>query len=52
MKDKRHKNILKAPFLDEALNRGDLFPEFYEFEEKRGTFEQGEFSDIFKKIKN
>lgn len=44
--------VLKAHFLDEVLNRDDLFLEFYEFEEKRGTFEQGEFSDIFKKIKN
>lgn len=30
--------VLKARFLDKELNRDDLFDDFYDYEDKRGTF--------------
>lgn len=30
--------VLKARFLDKELNRADLFDDFYDYEDKRGTF--------------
>lgn len=30
--------VLKARFLDKNLNRADLFDDFYDYEDKRGTF--------------
>ncbi len=44
--------ILKTRFLDEELKRGDLFPDFYGYEEKRGTFKDGRLKRLFKYMKN
>lgn len=39
--------VLKADFLDDELNRNDLFDDFYIYEEKRGTFKDTELEKLF-----
>ncbi len=39
--------ILKAQILDKYLARGDLFEDFYSYEEKRKTFEKGKVKELF-----
>lgn len=40
--------IAKAEYLDEELGRTDLLPDFYGYEEKRGTFNNGKLKKVFK----
>ncbi|MDE5888629.1 MAG: HD domain-containing protein [Bacilli bacterium] len=40
--------IVKAEYLDEELDRSDLFLDFYGYEEKRGTFKEGKLKKVFK----
>lgn len=42
--------ILKAKYLDEVLNRNDLFAEFYNYEAKRDTFVSGALEGLFLKL--
>lgn len=44
--------VLRAKVLDELLERDDLFPDFYSYEEKRNTFEKGKVKELFYYIKN
>ena len=44
--------ILKAKFIDEEMKRDKLFDDFYGFEERRGTFSNGEFKKLFQALKN
>lgn len=39
--------ILKAKFIDNELSQDKLFSDFYGFEEKRRTFEDGCFAPVF-----
>lgn len=43
--------VLKADFLDDELNRDDLFDDFYSYEEKRGTFKDTELEKLFELLK-
>lgn len=43
--------ILKAAFLDQELGRDDLTDDFYSYEEKRKTFENGKLKSLFKSMK-
>ncbi len=43
--------ILKARFLDKVLQRDDLFQDFYSYEEKRDTFNDGSLKRLFKYMK-
>lgn len=40
--------IVKAEYLDSELGRTDLLPDFYGYEEKRGTFKDGRLKKVFK----
>lgn len=40
--------IIKAEYLDEELDRTDLLPDFYGYEERRGTFKDGKLKKVFK----
>lgn len=43
--------VLKAKILDFLLERKDLFPDFYSYEEKRKTFEKGKVKELFYYLK-
>lgn len=43
--------VLKAKILDEILERNDLFDDFYGYEEKRKTFEEGKTKELFYYVK-
>lgn len=43
--------VLKAKILDKILERDDLFQDFYNYEEKRKTFEKGKVKELFYYIK-
>lgn len=43
--------ILKAKYLDEVLNREDLYDDFFSYEDKRGTFKNGAFAGVFLSLK-
>lgn len=44
--------VLKAKILDKLLKRDDLFEDFYNYEERRKTFENGKVKELFYYIKN
>jgi len=44
--------VLRAKILDASLNREDLFADFYNYEEKRKTFENGRVKKLFYYVKN
>lgn len=43
--------VLKAKVLDQDLKREDLFPDFFNYEEKRSTFAKGKVKELFYYIK-
>ncbi len=43
--------VLKADFLDDELNRNDLFDDFFNYEEKRGTFQGTDLESLFRILK-
>ena len=44
--------ILKAKYLDKELGRDDLFDDFYDYEEKRHTFDESPLKSLFYSLKN
>lgn len=43
--------IIKAKYYDNVLGRNDLLDDFYQYEENRGTFNEGRLEDTFKYLK-
>ncbi len=42
--------VIKAFYLDRMLNRNDLFPDFYQYEENRQTFNDGYLKKVFSRL--